>query len=414
MKQALKTGLLLALFCTLLASGVTAQTGRICPPGPVNSDAPVIRLGAALSLTGRFQTEGQQMNNGYQLWAETINTSFGGVDVGGICHQIALIVYDDRSDPNTIPILLENLIIEDEVNFILGPYGNELTRAAALITEQEGMLMIGGVGTDESLFERGLRYFFALITPAEHYSRLAVEQAAASGATTAVIVHVDLGMPNAVALAAQARLRQAGIQVLAAERHAPNVTDLNNLFAGFNQLAPNLFIGLGYNYDVALYINAAVNTGFTPDGFFVMTEPAGFDLQADRFDGILTTASWLLGIEYADEFFGSAADYAELYSNRFDQEVGGYAAEATAIGLALQQAIEAAGSLDISTVQITLQRLDIDTFYGPVNFDHTGRSIVEQTGLVQMQSGRWTPVAPAEVAEADIIWPFPGWFGERR
>ena len=61
-----------------------------------------IVLGAAVSLTGKYSSNGVHTQNGYNLAVERIN-SMGGVEVGGKKYKFEIIYYDDES--NSVELL---------------------------------------------------------------------------------------------------------------------------------------------------------------------------------------------------------------------------------------------------------------------------------------------------------------------
>ena len=80
-----------------------------------------IVLGAAVSLTGKYSSNGVHTQNGYNLAVERIN-SMGGGKVGGKSYKFEIIYYDDESNSGRAAQLAERLIKQDGVQFILGPY----------------------------------------------------------------------------------------------------------------------------------------------------------------------------------------------------------------------------------------------------------------------------------------------------
>ena len=89
-----------------------------------------IVLGAAVSLSGKYSTNGKHTKNGYDLAAERINQQ-GGVTVDGQTYRLKIIYYDDESTPARAAQLAERLIQQDGVKFMLGPYSSGLTKAIA-------------------------------------------------------------------------------------------------------------------------------------------------------------------------------------------------------------------------------------------------------------------------------------------
>ena len=59
-----------------------------------------IVLGAAVSLTGKYSSNGVHTQNGYNMAVERIN-SMGGMKVGGKAYKFDIIYYDDESNPKS-------------------------------------------------------------------------------------------------------------------------------------------------------------------------------------------------------------------------------------------------------------------------------------------------------------------------
>jgi branched-chain amino acid transport system substrate-binding protein len=85
------------------------------------------------------------------------------------------------------------------------------------------------------------------------------------------------------------------------------------------------------------------------------------------------------------------------------------AAESTATALALMAAIENAASLEMDDVRQALFDLDITTFYGPINFDDTGKNAGKPMGAIQIQDGEILVVAPSVAAVSDLQYPMMPW-----
>src|SRR5690348_1759558 len=92
-----------------------------------------ITLGAAVPLTGKYATNGKNTQDGYNLAVKTINDA-GGVKIGGKHYKLKVAYYDDESTPARGAQLVERLINQDHVKFVLGPYSSGLTVAIAPVT----------------------------------------------------------------------------------------------------------------------------------------------------------------------------------------------------------------------------------------------------------------------------------------
>ena len=88
-------------------------------------------------------------------------------------------------------------------------------------------------------------------------------------------------------------------------------------------------------------------------------------------------------------------------------------ADGTAAGVALGAAIERAKSLNSDKVRNALAALDINTFFGRINFDAQGENAVlpgfEPGLIVQIQNGQQRTVWPPQLATAMPLYPAPAW-----
>src|ERR1035437_4109506 len=107
------------------ALAVIAGAAAAGLPATVRAADPV-KIGVALSLSGRFAGSGLRLRDGYQLWADEVNAQGG---LGG--RPLQLIIYDDESNPDTGRVLAERLISRDGVFMVLGPYSSPITDAVA-------------------------------------------------------------------------------------------------------------------------------------------------------------------------------------------------------------------------------------------------------------------------------------------
>src|SRR3954447_7257230 len=115
-----------------------------------------VKLGASLSLTGRFSDSAKYTQEGYLLWAEQVNAA-GGLGGG----PVELTIYDDESNPDTGRVLVQRLIDRDGVIAILGPYSSPITDAEAVVVERAQVPLLGTIASDSSIWtRRKLRWSF--------------------------------------------------------------------------------------------------------------------------------------------------------------------------------------------------------------------------------------------------------------
>ena len=152
--------------------GAAIVLGAICLatslPASAKVEGDTIILGSAISLTGKYSTNGIHAQNGYELAVAKIN-EMGGVKVGGKSYKLKVVYYDDESTPARGAQLAERLIKQDGVQYMLGPYSSGLTKAIAPVTEKYKIPMVEAEGASRSLFTQGYKYLFAVLSTSEQY-----------------------------------------------------------------------------------------------------------------------------------------------------------------------------------------------------------------------------------------------------
>ena len=367
-----------------------------------------IKIGAALSETGKFSVEGKDSRQGYDTWAKWVNEEYGGLKMPDGRYEVEIVYYDDESDADTAANLVQRLIEEDEVEFLLGPYSSGLTTGASAISEAADVIMVEGNGTSDSMFERDFENLFLVATVASDYTKSGIEAFAAQGAKTAVVAYEDTSFPTAVAEGALKHLEDNGIEVLAVETYPKDPTDLSPIISKFRELEPDIFIGGGHYIDAVLFTNAADDVGFAPDGMLITVGPSNpklIDELGDSVEGVVGPTQWEPTMAYSGEWLGSAQDFAARYESYWGEAPVYQAASAAASGLALHIAIEQAGTTDTPAVREALRTMSVDTFYGPIGFDERGVNTSKPMGTVQVQAGAINIIAPDAAAISDFKYP---------
>ena len=92
----------------MLAAGALALTAGPATTALAKVEGDTIILGSAISLTGKYATNGLHTQRGYDYAAKVINEA-GGVKVGGKSYKLAIKYYDDESTPARGAQLAERL-----------------------------------------------------------------------------------------------------------------------------------------------------------------------------------------------------------------------------------------------------------------------------------------------------------------
>src|SRR5438045_972675 len=185
----------LAVALALAAGGVV----------PATAQAP-IRIGASLSLTGTYAKLGKNQHEGYQLCEKDLNAK-GGL----LGRKVQFVVYDDQSLPATAVRLYEKLITEDKVDGVMGPYSSPVTEASVNVTEKYKKVMVAPLAATTSIFKKGRKYIFMIVSPAEVYLEGLVEIAAKRGYKTIAIINEGTLFPKSSAQGTEELARKAGL-----------------------------------------------------------------------------------------------------------------------------------------------------------------------------------------------------------
>jgi branched-chain amino acid transport system substrate-binding protein len=375
-------------------------------------DMPTIRFGAALSLTGKLANEGRLVKEGYELWKEQVNGR-GGIPVGDRHYRVEILYRDDRSEPGNTAPLVEKLLTENQVDFLLGPYGSGATFEAAAVAERHRVPMVEGGGASDKIFSSGFRYTFGLLGPGSDYFREVLEGAAAlqPKPVRVAVVAADQSIHREIAEGARQHVARLGFQ-LAGFHLLGKETDLSALTRGLKDEAPEMILFSSYFEDAVPFIRAAKATGLGPAMIALAIAPSQpeFVEQLGRdADYVYGTAQWLPSLPYHGPVFGTPADYAELFRTRFASEPDYHAAAASAAGLAYHLAFAKTGSLDRERVRDALAALDAMTFYGRIHFDDRGRDVSNPFTAFQIQKGRTVALWPQRLAGGAARYPAPAW-----
>jgi branched-chain amino acid transport system substrate-binding protein len=102
-------------------------------------DVDPVKIGYAASVTGRNAAgAGLTTIPTYKLWVEDVNAAGGLTLPDGSQRPVELIEYDDRSETQEVVRAIERLATQDEVDFILPPWGTGFNMAVAPLMDRFG------------------------------------------------------------------------------------------------------------------------------------------------------------------------------------------------------------------------------------------------------------------------------------
>ncbi len=392
--------------------------------------AGTIKIGASLSLTGRYSTEGTRTLAGALAVVEWINDN-GGVEIGGKRYKLELIYYDDESQPDRVIAIVEKLIKEDGVKVLLAPYSSGLTAKAAPVAERYGVVMVSHGGASDKIFQQGYKYVVQVLTPASRYfqSTLDMIRKLDPDAKRLAIIYKESEFARTVAEGTREYAEKLGFEIVFFESYPADATDLTPILTKLKAAQPEIILGGGHFKDGVLLVKQMKEVGIKAKLIGILVAPAHPDFYKELgeiAETIVYPSQWEPSVKYSPEntppgyeWYGPTIEEFVEYYNRVAAEVLGkpdlglsyHAAEGGAAVLFIAKAIEEAQSLDPDRIRDAMNKIRIYTFFGKLQIDpETGLQIGHEMVVAQWQNGKRVVVWPEVVAEAAPVYPSPVWW----
>jgi branched-chain amino acid transport system substrate-binding protein len=397
------------------AVGAMALAGATGAFAKMEGDTVII--GSAISLTGKYSTAGIHTKNGYDLAVKKINEA-GGVKIGGKSYKLVVKYYDDESTPLRTAQLTERLIQQDGVKMMLGPYSSATTVAMAPVAEKYKIPMVEAEGATRSLFNKGYKYVFAVLSTSEQYLAPAVDVAAeiaVKNGKKASSVRVAMAFENDpfsldVRAGVVDMVKKHGMKIVIDDKLPRDLNDMSATLTKIRALKPDLLVVSGHSKGAATAVRQMKELKITtPLVAMTHCEAAkvvkNFGKAAS--EGLLCPTQWGETLSYKDGLFGTAMQYDKLFKETYKgyRNVPYQAAQASAAVQVFKDAIERAGSVDPKKVRDALASTEMQTFYGNIKFAPEGNNIAKPMVLRQIQDGKFKIVAPTKWASDPVQYP---------
>jgi len=376
-----------------------------------------IILGAAVSLTGKYSTNGKHTQNGYNLAVERIN-SMGGVKVGGKTYKFDIIYYDDESNSGRAAQLAERLIKQDGVHYMLGPYSSGLTKAMAPVTEENKIPMVEANGASRSLFTKGYKYLFAVLSPANQYLEVAIDLAVEKNGGKPVNIAMAFeqdAFSQDVRLGIVDAAKRTGSKIIIDDKLPKELNDMAATLAKVKATKPDVLVVSGHSKGALTAIRQIAEMKVDVP-MLAMTHCDASKLakqHGKNSEYALCAAQWHKELTYSDSFFGNGIKYDKDFNTAYGYAPPYQAAESSAALLVWKDAFERANSLDKDKVRDALAATDMETFYGKVKFGEGGQNTAKPMVLFQVRcegdSCANRLVAPTKWASHKLVHPVPKW-----
>jgi branched-chain amino acid transport system substrate-binding protein len=383
-----------------LPAGVAALSLAACGGEDAAPLTEPLRIGATMSLTGAFATQGVPAANGYRLCVEHLNAE-GGL----LGRPVTLVLEDDRSSSEEVVRLYEALLSEGEdqlppVDAILGPYGSTLTEAVAPVTERHGRVHVSPLAATSSIWEQGRRHLFMVLPPAERFLAGIVEIAREDGLNRVGVLHEDALFPQAAARGAVELAESLGMEVAFESSYPAGTEDFSEILARAREEGVEVVAMAASDLDGFIRFTGALREAQSSDPDFPVrllgTSGAVAEFQAalgDAAEGVYGLSAWEPSLPNP----GNEA-FVAAYGSEFDRAPSFHAAGAYGSCRLFAQAVEEAGTLEDDAVRDVLLGMETTTVFGPFQVDERGYQVANQGVFIQWQDGDKVVVWPPELA----------------
>lgn len=373
-------------------------------------------IGFTASQTGAQNLPSKKQIEGLQLWLDDV-TKAGGIKLkNGTVLMPEMKFYDDESKTDRVQALYTKLIVEDKVDFLISPYSSGLAKAAAVVTEQNGKVLITTGAADDATMEQGFKRVFQMYTPASRYLTPAVDMLAKidPSAKKIAIIHEKDSFSTSVAKALEPYAKSKGYDVVLYEGYDSGTTDFAPFINKITAANPDAIMGGGHFADGTTFAKQLYEKR-VPVKFVALLvappEPTFVEI-GDAAQNIVGPSQWEPGASYSEAtakaaglpWYGiSINDFTKAYQAKYNTAPSYHSAGGYAAGMILQKAIEDADSVDPDKVVAALDKLNLLTFYGSVQFSTDAKTHGKQISheMVLMQ---WQKDASGKLV-SQIVWP---------
>jgi branched-chain amino acid transport system substrate-binding protein len=404
----------------LAACSSSTSSGTSTSTSPSPSSSTPITVGASLSLTGDFSSDGINYEHGYELWASDVN-AHGGL----LGHKVVLKILNDASSPTQVDTNYQTLFATDHVNLAFGPFSSLLTTPASSVAARYGYAFVEGAGgaptvfnspanlADHNVFDVSLPIRDEMVPFVNYIASLPASQRP----TTAAYPMADDPFADPPVQLAQQMLQALGVKTVYSKIFPEEAADYKAPADDVAASKPQIVVlGSTDVPTVAAFMQAFEQQHYTPKLFIAAAGPdqgsafisavgkgnaVGMMVPNGWYPTYPNAASQAMVQEYVAKYGGNASD------------VSSDVAEAYSVGQVMAQAVTKTGGTDNAKIISYLHsNVTLTSVQGPVKFDSLGENGESVAFVSQWQNGgnSFDQVLPVGVAgSVAIIATKPAW-----
>jgi branched-chain amino acid transport system substrate-binding protein len=372
-----------------------------------------LKIGISLSLTGDFSDSGKAAQRGYELWQSVVNKAGG---VAG--RKVQMTIVDDASSPDQVVTNYTNLIGQQKVDLVFGPFSSLLTVPASRVASRYHYSFIEPAGGGPSVFAQKLTNLF-FVQPApttkggDVFANYILSLPASERPKTAAYAKLDDPFSAPIADNIRKRFEAAGIKTVYDQTYPSETADMTPIISGVAAKNPDVVVGGSQEGDAFAQIKAMIQLKFNPKYLFESNganSPGDFPaaVGAANTNGVFSSADW-----YADSTIAGSKQFISDYIAKYGgtaNKIDPTSAEAYSAGMLLQEVAKKTGKVDNATIISTLHSGSWPTLVGSLKWNQYGEPQGDYV-LVQWIDGKLQTVYPPSSAQHTPLAPKPAWAG---
>jgi len=369
-----------------------------------------IKLGTTMSVTGKYSPSVERWTALTKEFVKMVNER-GGIYVAEYKTRlpIEIVVYDDKSVPETSAEMIERLITVDKVDFLVGPDWSPIGFAASVPAEKNKVPIVMANVLSLDIYKRGYKWIFGTPIPCaerweEYYFPMIMAQTPKP--KTIAFMTEDLLYCQDVRKFSKLFAEQYGLTIVADEVFPSGIKDATAMLVKIKPLNPDIVHICAYEEATIVIARQMKELDINPKDFHsIMGTGKAYEGLGKLGEYLGGTTQWIPGSPQLVPYI----DYAELLK-RADCDVFKYTWTTSRMSsyLIMLQAIENAGTLDRAKVRDVLATMTFNTPIGHVKFKDDG--LARNPAFPgQWIKGKFVVVGPEAAATGKLVYPRPTW-----
>jgi branched-chain amino acid transport system substrate-binding protein len=368
-----------------------------------------IRIGYSLSLSGILAANGKTARLAHKLWEENINSN-GGL----LGRPVQLVCIDDQTNPNLIPEIYQKLLTEENVDLIIGGYGDNSIKPAMPLAIEHKKFLVGLMGLAVNQEFNYENYFVMIptgprpgIALSEGFFAVAAKQDPKP--VTVAILSADAPFSKSPVQGAKENCSKNSMQVVYEESYPLSTTDFSPFIRRVQQTGADILFMCSYVTDSVGLIRAADQVGLDVKmigGAMIGPQNGLVKLElGPLLNGLVNYEYWL---PVKNLMHPGVGEVIEKYQARAQQEgtdpLGYYVAPMAYAQLQIvEQAVKATGSLEDTRLAAYTRDAVFKTTVGDVKFGKGGGWTEPRVLTVQYQHIADHSIAQFKDAKTQVV-----------